>query len=68
LIIREADRNFTDSVTAYQIAAATVVDRGAHHLMMVAFEETEGEIVAVTIYPLDERDVARKIRNGRWIP
>jgi hypothetical protein len=34
----------------------------------VAFEETEGEIVAVTIYPLDERDVARKIRNGRWIP
>jgi hypothetical protein len=34
--------------------------------MMVAFEETEYEIVAVSIHPLDERDVERKIRNGRW--
>ena len=67
-IIREADRHFTDSTTGYQIAVATVVYRGAEHLMMVAFEETEGEIVAVTLHPLDERDVARKIRNGRWIP
>jgi hypothetical protein len=34
--------------------------------MMVAFEETADEIVAVSIHPLDERDVERKIRNGRW--
>jgi hypothetical protein len=34
--------------------------------MMVAFEETENEIVAVSIHPLDERDVERKVRNGRW--
>lgn len=66
-IIREAGRNFTDTATAYQIAVATVVYRGRDHLMMVAFEETESEIVAVSIHPLEERDVERKIRNGRWI-
>lgn len=66
-IIRVAERRFTDTATGYQIAVATVIYRGADHLMMVAFEETESEIVAVSIHPLEERDVERKIRNGRWI-
>ena len=66
-IIREAQRSFTDTATGYRIAVATVVYRGADHLMMVVFEETESEIVAVSIHPLEERDVERKISNGRWI-
>jgi hypothetical protein len=66
-IIREAEQSFTDTATGYRIAVATVAYRGANHLMMVAFEETESEIVAVSIHPLNERDVDRKIRNGRWI-
>jgi len=66
-IIREAEQRFTDTAIGYRIAVATVAYRGADHLMMVAFEETESEIVAVSIHPLNERDVDRKIRNGRWI-
>jgi hypothetical protein len=66
-IIRQAERTFTDTATGYRIAVATVAYRGVNHLMMVVFEETESEIVAVSIHPLDERDVERKIRNGRWI-
>ena len=65
-IIREGQRSFTDTATGYRIAVATVVYRGADHLMMVAFEETESEIVAVSVHPLDEGDVERKVRNGRW--
>ena len=45
---------------------ATVVYRGTDHLMMVVLEETEHEIIAVSVHPLDERDVERKVRNGRW--
>jgi hypothetical protein len=66
-IIRQAERTFTDTATGYRIAVATVAYRGVNHLMIVVFEETESEIVAVSIHPLDERDVERKIRNGRWI-
>jgi hypothetical protein len=65
-IIREAERSFTGTATGYRIAVATVAYRGANHLMMVAFKETASEIVAVSILPLDERDVERKISNGRW--
>jgi hypothetical protein len=65
-IIRQAERRFTDTATGYRIAVATVAYRGSNHLMMVAFEETDNEIVAVSIHPLDERDIERKIRNGRW--
>jgi hypothetical protein len=65
-IIREAERHFTDTATGYRIAVAIVAYRGANHLTRVVFEETESEIVAVSIHPLDKRDVARKISNGRW--
>jgi hypothetical protein len=67
-IIRQATRRFSDAATGYRIAVATVAYRGADHLMMVVFEETESEIVAVSIHPLEERDVERKVRNGRWTP
>ena len=67
-IIREAQRYFTDTATGYQIAVADGVYRGENHLMMVAFEETESDIIAITIHPLDERDVNRKLANGRWQP
>jgi hypothetical protein len=65
-IIREAQHSFTDTATGYSIAVATVAYRSADHLMMVVFEETESGIVAISIHPLEERDVERKIRNGRW--
>jgi hypothetical protein len=66
-IIRQAERTFTDTATGYRIAVATVAYRGVNHLTMVVFEETESEVVAVSIHPLDERDIDRKIRNSRWI-
>jgi hypothetical protein len=65
-IIREAQRSFTDTATGYSIAVSTAVYRGADHLMMVVFVETEDGIVAISIHPLDARDVVRKVRNGRW--
>jgi hypothetical protein len=65
-IIHGAERSFTDTATGYRIAVATVAYRGANRLMMVVFEETESELVAVSIQLLDERNVERKIRNGRW--
>jgi hypothetical protein len=34
--------------------------------MMVVFEETEREIMVVSVHPPDERDVEGKVRNGRW--
>jgi len=67
-IIREADRVLEDTATGYRIALATVAYRGSDHLMMVAFEEEPDEIVAITIHPLDERDVTLKLQSGRWKP
>lgn len=66
-IIRNAERIFFDSATGYRIAVAKVPHRGGKRFMMVAFEETEDEILAVTIHPLDEKDIQAKIRSGRWI-
>jgi hypothetical protein len=59
-IIREAQRSLTDTATGYRMAVATAVSGGAAHLRMVVFEETDSEIVAVSIHPLEERDVERK--------
>ncbi len=67
-IIRDPDRIVEDAATGYRIALATATYRGCDHLMMVAFEEGPDEIVAITIHPLDERDVALKLQSGRWKP
>jgi hypothetical protein len=66
-IIREAQRYFTDTATGYQMAVADGVYRGGNHLMMVAFEETESDIIAITIHPLDERDVNTRLEPARWV-
>jgi DNA-binding MltR family transcriptional regulator len=50
------DTDLPDTATSYRIAVATIAYRGVDHLMMVVFEETESEIVAASVHPLDERD------------
>ena len=65
-IIHQADQVLDDVITGYRVAIATVPHRGGDHLMMVAFEEGPEEITAITIHPLDERDVIAKLQSGRW--
>lgn len=36
--------------------------------MMVAFELEGDSATAITIHPLEERDIEAKVRNGRWRP
>ncbi len=59
---------FRDTATGYQIAVAKALYLGGEYLMMVAFE-VEGDVAtAITIHPLDERDMEAKVRSGRWQP
>lgn len=67
-VIRQAERVFRDTATGYQIAVARAPYLGEEHLMMVAFEMEGDKATAITIHPLDERDVEVKVRNGRWKP
>jgi len=67
-VIQDAERVFWDTETGYKIAVAEAPYRGGTHLMMVAFDESDAEIVAVTIHPLDAKDVDLKVRSGRWRP
>jgi len=67
-IIGQPDRILEDAATGYRIALATATYRGSDHLMMVAFEEGPDEIVAITIHPLEERDLTLKLQSGRWKP
>ena len=65
-VIREAQGEYLDTETGYRIALAEVPYRKGRHLMMVAFDEVGEEITAITIHPLEERDVESKLKTGRW--
>lgn len=58
-IIAAADRKeakvFNDSSTRYRIAVATLDSLGDDRRMIVAYEETATEIIAVTIHPIPTR-------------
>ena len=64
--IRGAEQYLDDTATGYRIAVARKIYLGRPRLMMVAFEENENEIVAVTIHPMDDGDLEAKLRSGRW--
>ena len=63
-IIQDAERVFSDTETGYKVVVAPGPFRGGTHLMMVVFEEREDEIVAVTIHPLDSKNIDAKFRSG----
>jgi len=44
----------------------TVPYRENDHLMMAVYDEHDDEIVAITVHPLNEKDVDLKLRSGRW--
>lgn len=67
-IIERPDRLFRDTATGYRIAVSKKEYLGSEHLMMVAFEIEGGVATAITIHPLEERDVEMKLRAGRWQP
>jgi uncharacterized protein YuzE len=66
-IIRGTGRILFDTQTGYHIALAESQYRGTKHLMMVAFEETEKEITADAVHPIEEEDVGNKMRMGHLI-
>ncbi len=65
-LIREANQRYLDAATGYGIAVAVGEYRRTPHLMAVVYEETKAEIIVVTIHPLNQADVERKLRSGRW--
>jgi len=67
-VIQQAERQFRDTATGYRIAIAKAPYLGADHWMMVAYEMKDDVATAITIHPLEERDIDVKVRNGRWQP
>ena len=67
-VIRQARQVFRDTATGYRIAIAPAPYLGETHLMMVVFEIDGDVATAITVHPLEERDVEAKVRNGRWQP
>lgn len=65
-LVLEARHRYSDEATGYRIAVDDAEYRGRRHLMAVVYEETETEIIAVTVHPLERADVEAKLRSGRW--
>jgi hypothetical protein len=65
-LIREASERYRDAATGQGIAVAVGEYRRAPHPMAVVYEETEAEIIVITIHPLSQADVESKLRSGRW--
>ncbi|MCG3196066.1 MAG: hypothetical protein GHCLOJNM_00537 [bacterium] len=66
-IIRYPMWTFHNTGTGYEIAVAEGVLGRKRKILMVAYEETAAEIVAITVHLLDEEDIRRRIQSGRWL-
>jgi len=66
IIIRGAEQRFEDTVTGYFISIKRLEYCSKIRPMMVVYEDMGDEIVAVTIHPLEEKDIQAKVKAGRW--
>lgn len=68
IILSRAKRRFKNSLKEREIAVAALPYRGKIRPMALVTELRGENFYVVTIFPLTEREIARRIQNKRWTP
>jgi len=67
-ILHGAIERYFDVETGRFVRVKRVKYKGRYKRLMVAYEETENEMTAVTIHSVTKRQVQSRIKRQRWIP
>ncbi len=67
IILREPDQTFFDTVEQTHTAIKKHAYNGKTRCMMIAFERSEGDVRIITIHPIQDEKIIRRIKSGRWL-
>lgn len=66
-IIENAQEIYFDKETEYWIAVKEEKYAGKIRPMIAVFEKGKSDIIIVTVYPSDKKEILAKIEKGRWL-
>jgi hypothetical protein len=67
-VLLTATERYFDIETSRFMAVQRVRSQGRYQRFVVAYEEQENEITAVTVHTVTKRQVQARIQRQRWIP
>jgi len=65
-IYQKGQEKYFDVKTGYRVVIGKAYYRDKLREMAVVYEETEDEVIIITIYPLKLYEKISKTRTGRW--
>lgn len=66
-IVENAQKIFFDKETDYWIAVKEEKYAGRIRTMVAIFDKEDGDIIIVTVYPSDKKEILARVEKGRWI-
>lgn len=66
-IIENAQEIYFDRETNYWIAVKEEIYTGKIRPMTAVFDKENSDIIIVTVYPSDKKEILSKVEKGRWI-
>lgn len=65
-IANDPDEIYWDTAENRRIAIKRLLYQGTMRPMMIAYDETEQEIIIITIHPISEGQLSSRVARGRW--
>ena len=66
-IYKQANEKYYDKATKHKIALQIAEYKDRLREMAVSYDETEKEIIIITIHPIKPYQKINRIRTGRWL-
>ncbi len=66
-ILFNPDVRFVDAVTNYKIAVKDLEYNSKIRSMVVVYDIIGLEIRVITIHPISNKEIANKLKRGRWV-
>lgn len=66
-VIEAPDGCFFDTVTKHTIFIKRLLFREEERFIAVSTDQTEDQVVIVSVHPIRRRDYTSRIESGRWI-
>ena len=67
-IYQEADSHFFDTQTGSIVAVKRLLFQGRERDMALSYTGSGEDVLLVTLHPLREGQLERRIQSGRWTP
>ena len=66
MVFNQADKHYVDTQTGNFVAIKRMIFQGKERDIALSYNKLAGDILLITLHPLQDGQRERRIRSGRW--